>query len=71
MTTNAKARRAYETSLFSLNAAEDLLKVLADNPLPGNDYWQDALDKANALVIEVAHDLECVMDTYSPEECGA
>lgn len=69
-TQTSQARREYASASYSLNAAEDLLRHLATNPLVGNCYYDDALANATILANEMERNLQDVMDRFTPEECG-
>jgi hypothetical protein len=72
MTTNATAQRECDSAMASLVWAEELEDVLRGAACVNadNGYLADALRRAEELVAEMRADLQHVMDTYSPEECG-
>jgi hypothetical protein len=72
MTTNSKAQREMDAALVSVMDAEKLEDVLRGAACvdADNGYLADALRRAEELVAEMNANLQHVMDTYSPEECG-
>lgn len=70
-TTNpGQGRREYNIAVRSLADAAELRDMLAANPLPDNDYYDEALGAAIALVEEMDRNLDDVTTRYTAKECG-
>lgn len=72
-----KAVGEYNAAVLSLDDAEQFLDILgqaqrdlADDGSAPNGYLDDAFHRAGQLVREMRDDLQHIMDTYTPEECG-
>lgn len=65
-----QGRREWNIAVHSLAAALGLRDMLAANPLPDNDYYNDALAAAIALVEEMDRNLEDVTSRYTARERG-
>ena len=69
---NGKAVRAFlsaEKCLADAEHLEEVLRVALADDEP-NDYMRDAWRHAVELVAEMNRELDYVMETYTPEECG-
>jgi hypothetical protein len=59
--TVARFQRELAISYASLRNAEALRDMLVANPLPGNAYYDDAVQRADELAGEMQDDLDDVM----------
>lgn len=72
-TTTGWTRRHLTAAWHSRNLAEALVRMLADNPLPGNPYYDDAVQRADELLGEMEDDVEFHMTAavaagFGPED---
>jgi hypothetical protein len=66
-------QRELDLAYSSLRNAEALRDLLADNPLPGNGYYDDAVQRADELAGEMQDNLDDVMERafyagFGPED---
>jgi hypothetical protein len=65
MNTETAARRRYDIALRSLINAGDLLTLLKGRPLPENDYYAEAVRRAERLVDGCRTDLDSASADYN------
>jgi hypothetical protein len=70
MNTETVARRRYDIALRSLINAGDLLTLLMARPLPENDYYAEAVRRAERLVDECRADVDSASADYNDARRG-